>query len=202
MKKKIILFALLCLIFIFRGVFPGDGERGGKTALLIIDVQEFYFPGGALPLHEPEKAAANIENILVRFRAEKMPVVHIRHNVKKGGEIIGILKPVPGEKVISKDHANSFRDTELLKYLKGRNIGTLVITGMQTHMCVEAATRAAADQGFNCIVISDACTTRDLKFNSRTVSAADVHSSTLSSLSRTYARITDTESWLKENGER
>jgi len=198
----------LCMVFFFTmlmvfssfrtNLYPDNSDSGKATALLIIDVQNFYFPGGALPLHEPEKAADNIKKLLLDFRAEKNPVIHICHRVKKGGDIYRILTPVKKEKIIFKDHANSFRDTLLLEYLKEKNIGTLVITGMQTHMCVEAATRAAADLGFKCIVVSDACATRDLKFGEKTIRSEDVHNSTLSSLSRTYAEITDTKSYLKE----
>jgi len=67
---------------------------------------------------------------------------------------------------------------------------------MQTHMCLEAATRAAADLGFECVVIGDACATRDLEFGDHTVAAADVHASTLATLDRTYAKVVDTETFL------
>jgi len=67
---------------------------------------------------------------------------------------------------------------------------------MQTHMCVEAATRAAYDLGFKCILIEDACATRDLKFKEKIVKAEDVHFSTLSALNRTYAVVITTEEFL------
>ncbi|MCK5004922.1 MAG: cysteine hydrolase [Candidatus Aminicenantes bacterium] len=167
------------------------------TALIIIDVQYFYFPGGALSLNNPEQTAENIKKILTKFRSEKKTVIHIRHNSKKGGEIYKLLTPLKNEKVISKNFANSFKDTDLLSHLKKNGISRLVVTGMQTHMCVEAAVRAAADYGFKCIVISDGCTTRDLKFNGKITEAGDVHNSTLSTLSGTYAEITDTANYLK-----
>ena len=195
----VFLFIIIMMFSLVRtNLYPDNSDNGKATALLIIDVQNFYFPGGALPLIQPEKAADNIKKLLLNFRAENRPVIHIRHNVKKGGEIYRTLIPIEKEKIIFKDHANSFRNTVLLEYLKEKNIGTLVITGMQTHMCVEAATRAAADLGFKCIVVSDACATRDLKFREKNIRSEDVHHSTLSSLSRTYAEITDTESYLKK----
>jgi nicotinamidase-related amidase len=64
-------------------------------------------------------------------------------------------------------------------------------------MCVEAATRAAADLGFRCIVIHDACTTKDLKFGEKVIRAEDVHYSTLSTL-RSYAIILSTSEFLKK----
>lgn len=173
-------------------------ESADDTALLIIDIQDFYFPGGDAPLVKPEQAAKNAASILSYFRQNNLTVVHIRHNYEPGGDIYRDVRPIAGEKVISKDHANGFRDTDLLAYLRSRDIHTLVITGMQTHMCVEATTRAAADYGFNCIVISDACATRDLKYGDHVIKAEDVHYSTLSTLKGGYAQILTTTEFLKE----
>jgi len=101
-----------------------------------------------------------------------------------------------GEKIISKSAVNSFVGTDLLDYLRAENISTLVICGMQTHMCVEAAIRAASDLGFSCILIKDACTTKDLMFDDRVIKAKDVHYSTLSTL-RNYATIESTAQFLE-----
>jgi nicotinamidase-related amidase len=64
-----------------------------------------------------------------------------------------------------------------------------VIVGMQTHMCLEAATRAAADMGYEVTVVGDACATRDLEFDGKTVPASEVHTSTLATLDGTYAHV-------------
>jgi nicotinamidase-related amidase len=106
------------------------------------------------------------------------------------------VKPLVTEKVISKDGVNCFLKTDLLDYLKNNKTDTLVICGMQTHMCVEAATRAASDFGFKCILIHDACATKDLKFGERTIKAEDVHYSTLSTL-KSYALVKSTNEYLK-----
>jgi len=168
-----------------------------NTALIIIDIQNFYFPEGSLPLFEPEKAAEKTALLLASFRDNEMKVIHVRHNAKLGSEIHDLVAPINGEKVISKDKANSFVGTDLLDYLKGNKIENLVICGMQTHMCLEAAARAASDYGFNCTVIEDACTTRDLKFGNTIVNAKDVHYSTLSTLKGTYAEIKTTEEFIQ-----
>ena len=68
---------------------------------------------------------------------------------------------------------------------------------MQTHMCVEAATRAASDYGFKCILIHDACTTKDLKFGDKTIKSEDVHYSTLSTL-KNYSLVESTKEYLKK----
>ncbi|HAN18522.1 MAG: hypothetical protein A2X13_08165 [Bacteroidetes bacterium GWC2_33_15] len=167
-----------------------------NKALLIIDIQMFYFPGGSLPLVEPENAAYNAGKILNYFRESGMLVIHIQHNSKSGFDIHPLVSPLEKEKVITKNEANSFNGTDLLKYLKENNISELIIVGMQTHMCVEAATRAAYDLGFKCTVIEDACATRDLKFKDKLVKAEDVHYATLSALNKTYATILTTDEFL------
>ncbi len=166
------------------------------TALLIIDIQDFYFPGGKVPLVEPEAAAANARRVLAAFRAEGNPVVHVRHDFEPGGSIHASVAPIEGEKVFTKTEVSCFNGTQVLAHLKEIGVERLVIVGMQTHMCLEAATRAAHDLGFECVVIGDACATRNLKYGDRTVPAADVHTSTLATLDGTYAKVVDTEIFL------
>jgi nicotinamidase-related amidase len=171
-------------------------KENNATALLLIDIQDFYFPGGRSALKNPGKASLNAQKILKKFRENSMLVVHVRHNAESGAEIHEHVKPVKTEKVISKDHVNGFKDTNLLKYLRAHDVKQLVICGMMTHMCVEAATRAAHDFGFNCILIGDACATRDLKYRNTVIKAEDVHLSTLSSLKGYYAKVMNTEEYL------
>jgi len=181
MRTLVFIFSLIAISL----VSYSQKER----ALIIIDIQDFYFPGGDAELVNPEEAAGNAFRVLEYFRDNDEPVVHVRHNYEPGGNIHQAVAPGEGEKVISKDYANSFRDTGLLEHLRKNNIKELIIAGMQTHMCVEATTRAAADKGFRCTVISDACTTRDLNYGDKVINWEDVHYSTLSTLKGGYATI-------------
>jgi nicotinamidase-related amidase len=166
------------------------------TALLIIDVQDFYFPGGAVPLVGPEEASRNAAKILEKFRTEGRPVIHVGHNATKGMGFRAEVAPRDGEKIFFKDEVSAFNGTDLLPYLRDLKVQRLVIAGMQTHMCVEAAVRAASDLGFEVVLVGDACATRNLKYRDREVNAADVHASTLATLDRTYATVVDTETFL------
>ncbi len=60
---------------------------GQKTALLLIDIQEFYFPGGKMQLENPEQAGMNAGLVLEEFRSREYPVYHVRHNFEPGGNI-------------------------------------------------------------------------------------------------------------------
>ena len=177
------------------------------TALLIIDIQNDYFENGTMTLVGCNEAAENAKLILEKFRADSLPVIHIQHIATKptatfflpdtkGAEINDCVKPTGQEKVIIKHYPNSFRETELLDYLKSKNITDLVICGMMTHMCVDATTRAAKDFGFNIILIGDACATKDLEINGQTVKAKDVQNSFLAALNHTYATVITINQYL------
>ena len=191
MKKLFLLLAILSSLIL------NAQNDNSKTALLIIDIQYFYFPGGKAELVSPDKASQNAKLLLADFRKKKQTVVHVRHNSKSQAEIHKDVSPIDNEKVISKDEVNCFKGTDLLEYLQNNKIDTLVIAGMQTHMCVEAAVRAGHDYDFKIILIHDACATKDLKFGTKTVKAEDVHNATLSTL-KSYAKIVDTDTFLKE----
>jgi nicotinamidase-related amidase len=187
---------LSILVLIFSTVYYSSAQ-GKKTALLLIDIQNFYFPGGRSELVEPVKATENAAKLLAEFRKEGMLVIHVRHNSEPGGEINKLVEPVSGEKIVSKSAVNCFVGTDLLDFLRSEKIDTVVICGMQTHMCVEAATRAAADFGFKCILIGDACATKDVKYGDKLIKAEDVHYSTLSTL-KNYAKIETTDEFLNK----
>lgn len=166
-------------------------------ALLVIDIQNFYFPGGRSELAEPEKAAQKALTAIQAARETRNPVIYIQHKSDSGMEINELVKPLPGEKIFVKEEVNSFLGTGLKEYIDGLATDTLVICGMQTQMCVEAAVRAAHDFGYYVCLLHDACATSSLKFGDREVSAADVHASTLATL-RSYAQVLSVEEWTNK----
>jgi len=168
-------------------------------ALLIIDVQNFYFPGGRSELTEPEKAAEKALIAIQAAREKGNPVIYIQHKSASGMEINEMVKPLPAEKIFIKEEVNSFLGTGLKEYIDGLATDTLVICGMQTQMCVEAAVRAAHDFGYNVILLHDACATRNLKFGDREISAADVHASTLAAM-KSYSVVLSVAEW--QSGQR
>jgi nicotinamidase-related amidase len=173
-------------------------------ALVIVDIQNDYFPGGAHPLEAPEQAAGAAKRLLESFRAAGEPVVHVRHvwdeedatfmrPGTEGVEIHAVVVPHDGELVITKAYPNSFRETELEDELRGRGIGELVVCGMMTSMCVDATVRAAVDLGFETTVAHDACATCALEFDGHSVPAQAVHSAFLAALGDGYATILATD---------
>jgi nicotinamidase-related amidase len=198
MKKALILFISI-ILFNFSANCQQKADSSIKTALLIVDIQNFYFPGDGPGLVNAEQASLNAKQVLAIFREKNQLVVHVRHKSNKGFEINKNVEPSTNEKVITKEEVNSFQGTDLLEYLKSNHITRLVIIGMQTQMCVEAAVRAAYDFGFECIVVQDACATRDVKFSGKTVKAEDVQTEVLATITDGgYAQVIDLKTF-KEN---
>ncbi|MDX1432888.1 MAG: cysteine hydrolase family protein [Gammaproteobacteria bacterium] len=175
-----------------------------KTGLLLIDIQNDYFPGGAMELVDMERAAAVAGGMLERFRDEARPVYHLQHlSVRPGAtffvpdtagaEIHPTVSPHDGETLFQKNFPNGFRGTGLLDALRADGTGALVICGAMSHMCIDATTRAAFDNGISCTVLSDGCATRDLEHEGRRIPAGDVHAAFMAALSVPYARVVRAE---------
>ena len=177
------------------------------SALLIVDLQNDYFPGGRWTLDGAEAAAANAARLAEAFRQAGWPVIHIRHESTRtpapffepgtpGAEINAAVRPQPGEAVIVKNFPNSFRLTGLDEVLRAQGVEVLTIVGAMSHMCIDATVRAAADQGYRCPVAHDACATRALAFAGREIPAADVHAAFMAGLAFGYANVIPTDEVL------
>ena len=171
-----------------------------SRALVIVDIQNDYFPGGAHPLHEPQAAAAAARGLLERFRAAGEPIVHVQHvwdapeapfmrPGTPGVEINRVVAPLPGERVITKDAPNAFLRTSLERELRERSVDAVVVCGMMTSMCVDATARAAADLGFGVTVVHDACAAPELSFGGIGVPAPVVGAAFLAALAEGYASV-------------
>ena len=172
------------------------------TGLLVIDIQNDYFPGGAMELEGADAAGAKAGEAIQKFRSRGLPVIHVRHlSVRpgstfflagtKGAEIHPSVSSRENELVIEKSFPNSFRATNLKEELQKRAIKNLVVAGMMTHMCVDASVRQAADLGYKVTLLGDACATRAQKINGETVPARQVQLAFLAALNGFYARVID-----------
>jgi nicotinamidase-related amidase len=179
---------------------PGDKPAPYETALLLVDIQNDYFPGGKSELEGSVDAGWRAGELLVLFRRMKLPIIHIQHVSTRpgatyflpdteGARIHESVAPNAGEIVLQKHYPNAFRDKQLLTQLGLMHVARLVICGMMTHMCVDATVRAACDYGFECVVAGDACATKALAREGRTVEAPDVHAAFLAALDGTYAKV-------------
>ena len=170
-----------------------------KEALLIIDVQNDYFPGGANELVRPYEAERKIQELIADSRACGRPVIYIQHfnppddyfflEGTEGAEISDRVRPEEGDKIIVKRYPNSFLETELDAYLKSLQADTLIVCGMMTHMCVDTTVRAAMDHGYKVKLAADASATMDLELNGETIPADTVHKAFIAAMAGVFAEI-------------
>lgn len=171
-----------------------------STALLVIDIQNDYFPGGAMELVGSIEAGQQARKLIEAFRSKALPVIHVQHIATRPGasffvpgthgvEIHPSAAPREGETIIRKNFPNSFRDTPLLQHLRDNKIARLVVAGMMTHMCIDSTVRAAGELGFECLLAHDACATRALSFGGVTVPAESVQTAFLAALNGLFATV-------------
>jgi nicotinamidase-related amidase len=178
-----------------------------KKALILIDIQNDYFPGGRFELNQPDAAAQNAQRVLAYFRKKGLPIFHVQHiNMNPGApffiadtagvNIHTLVLPFPGERVVVKNTPDSFFNTDLLPLLNELGIEQLVICGMMSHMCVDTTVRSAKRLGFAIELLSDACTTRDLLWENAPIPAELVHAAFMAALQNTFADVKDTMTFL------
>ena len=172
--------------------------------LLLIDIQNDYFSGGAMELVGMEQAADNARKLLDGFRQRGEPIFHVQHIATRpesgffqpdttGVEINERVQPLDQESLTQKNFPNAFRATSIDQTIRDSGVDELVVCGAMSHMCIDASTRAAFDMGYTCTVVEDACATRDLSFGDREVKAQDVHASFMAALGWVYATVAETQ---------
>ena len=135
--------------------------------LLVIDVQNaFYTPA----LYAYGAFTDNLTRLIQTARKTGTEVIFVRHDDgigkplspgNSGFEIASPFAPLPGERIFDKQVNSPFRDAGLTEYLRVSVEDTLMITGLQTEYCVDAAVKCGFEHGFQIIVPAYANTTTD-----------------------------------------
>ncbi|KAJ5237926.1 hypothetical protein N7489_008017 [Penicillium chrysogenum] len=135
---------------------PRSSASPQDSTLIIIDAQNEYATGAP-------QDAGNSKNI-----------VHVVHEVPEGAPVFTPntplaqefeeLTPKAGEKVVTKNFPSSFAKTDLHAYLQGLgDVGKkVVLVGYMAHVCVSTTTRAAAELGYDVLVVREAVGDRDI----------------------------------------
>lgn len=150
---------------------PDKPAKLSDSVLIIVDAQKEYTKG-ALPLAGIRESINSLSKFLNKVRSLNVPVIHVIQVGKEGGpicnpsgpfiDIIDEVKPSEGEYIIEKKLPSSFKGTALQSILDKIGRKDLIIAGYMTHMCVNSTVRDAAELGYNCTVVEELTTTRDL----------------------------------------
>ena len=146
-----------------------------KKALLIIDLQNDYFPGGKFPLWNTEATLSNIEKAIHEAGKKSIPIIHIQHVANpemgispffnQGTEGVAIhpriLAAAPDGPVIVKEFADSFLHTNLEETLSELGITELLVCGMMTQNCVTHTAISKSAEKYKVSILADCCTTVD-----------------------------------------
>lgn len=162
-----------------------------NSALLVIDMQKYFLePNAPAYLEDGPGIVPSIKKLINAFREKGLPVIFTRHAHKKGeptgemgkwwrnklpwdgdenSELIGVLEPRENEPIITKNRYSAFEKTHLNDLLKRRNVDTVVVCGVMTHLCVETTIRHAFMLDYQPVLIEDACATEDKKHHKATI---------------------------------
>lgn len=181
-----------------------------RSALIVSEVQNDYFPQGRTPLEKSQEVLQKIQHILRTAREKKSIIVYLQHistephafyflPCTRGAQFHPAVLPERGEIVIKKHYANGFKDSLLHSTLKKLRIEHLVFVGMKTQGAIDATVRAAHDLDYFCTVIYDACAAESIEFNQTVVTSSQVQAAFLSALRPHYANVLSTEMWIQTN---
>ena len=180
------------------------------AALIVIDVQNAIDDPKWGPRNNPG-AEAVIADLLVAWRAEALPIFHIRHDSTEpfspyrpngpGHSFKPEAAPLAGETVIGKSANSAFVGTALEEALDAVGATTLVVCGVLTNNSVETTVRHGGNLGYRIFVVADACWAVDKRdLSGRLWPAADVHALSLANMQGEYAEIVSGAATLRAAG--
>lgn len=158
------------------GAQPTTALSAGKTALIVIDIQNEYYAGdgfrGKMVIPDGRAVLANSKQLVDFAHKNHMPVYFVRHVGAKSGPLFAEgtvyaefhqeLQPTAQDTVIEKATPSAFVGTDLDARLKQQGVTTLLVVGLMTHMCVSSTARDAVPLGYSVLIAGDATATRDL----------------------------------------
>lgn len=151
-------------------------DRGGGTALLVIDVQYAVVEDG----WDRDGVIARIGTVIEAARAGGIPVIYVQHDEPGSGDldrgsdgwrIHAEIAPEAADSIVFKQYPDAFVETTLEAILAQSGIGHLVLTGAQSDGCVRATTYRALREGYDATLVTDCHTTGEREFGETTIPA-------------------------------
>jgi nicotinamidase-related amidase len=150
--------------------------KPSHTALIVIDLQNDYFKGGAYPLWQTEQIKDRIVTAIHAANKIGMPVILIQHIAKAqtglapffnagshGAQIhTDITNAAPNAPVLTKHFADSFAQTTLEQTLSDLQIKRLLLCGMMTQNCITHTALSKSAEAYEVEILTDCSTTIDM----------------------------------------
>ncbi len=179
-----------------------------SRALLVIDVQQEYFPGGALPITYPDNHLENIVQVMDVAKQSGVPTVVVRHHQPdpqsplfcKGSakwELHPDVAGRPHDLLLDKQLPGSFTNTGLEDFLRTRGIDTVAIAGYMTQICCDTTARQALHLGFKVEFLRDATGTLDVENSAGSVKAKDLQQAILVSQQMFISEVISNEDFIR-----
>jgi nicotinamidase-related amidase len=144
-----------------------------SKALLVIDLQNDYFPDGKFPLWNTETILNNIESAIEKAVSQDVPIIVVQHiaNAAQGiapffnegttGADVHprILAAAPNATIVIKEYADSFVETTLEETLTSLGATELLVCGMMTQNCVTHTAISKSAEKYKVSILVDCCTT-------------------------------------------
>ena len=163
-------------------------------ALVVIDAQQAMFRTPGYVPYEGEAVIDRIASLIARARDARVPIYFVQHDEGPDGDLtpgkpgfpfVAKLTPRASDNVTVKHHGSAFHDTDLDAKLRKAGIDSLVICGMQSEYCVDAAVRSAKEHGYRVTLVADGHSTFDTKI----LKAKDIVAHENETLNGSYAAV-------------
>jgi len=162
---------------------------GNEDALIVVDVQRDFLPGGALAVPSGDAVIAPLNSCVESFSGAARPVFYSRdwhpqnhcsfreqggpwppHCIagSPGAEFAAGLRIADGAVILSKatradrDAYSAFQGTDLAVQLRNAGVRRVFVCGLATDYCVRATVLEARENGFEVTVVTDAVRAVDL----------------------------------------
>jgi nicotinamidase/pyrazinamidase len=170
----------------------------GSTALIVVDVQNDFCPGGALGVAGGDRLAPTIAAAAERAETvvatrDLHPAGHVSFAGRGGPWPAHCVAGTPGAELhpsvsgmrfdrvqdkgtdADRDAYSGFDGTDLADYLRGRGVKRVLVAGLATDYCVRATALDAIREGFETTVLTDAVAAVDVEPGDGDRALAEVH---------------------------
>lgn len=174
-------------------------------ALILIDIQKAFYEQ-SWESRSIDSFEKNIAALIQKWRADKAPIIHIRHNSLVEGSLLkqglpsydfmDCARPMEGEQIVTKHVNSAFIGTNLESILQEMGVNAIVIAGLSSDHCVSTSVRMAANLGFKVKLVYDGTATFKRDLLGESFSPEIVHKVALASLSEEFCEVVQTSELL------